>query len=84
MFIYCLGALILVILFISFLAWVLKYETFDLTRITGAAKHIRLNRYNRIDSITLKEPHPKTGETYCSRVICPSWIPDNAICWKCD
>ena len=65
-----------------------KYEPFqDLNiyamRLFGAEKYIRLNKFNRIESIHVQPPLPKTGESRCDKVVCPPWVPDNAICYKC-
>ena len=52
-------------------------------RLLGAAKYARLNKFNRIESIHIQPPLPKTGESRCNKVVCPEWVPDNAICYKC-
>jgi len=53
------------------------------TRLLGMARHVRLNKFNRIDAVYIKAPLPKTGESRCDVVVCPDWIPDNSICYKC-
>jgi hypothetical protein len=53
------------------------------TRLLGMAKHVRLNKFNRVDSIHIKPPLPRVGETMCMPVTCPEYIPDNTICYKC-
>lgn len=64
------------------------YEHYDdgvilATRLLGAAKHVRLNKFNRVDEILIKPPLPREGESSCHKTVCPSWIPDTAICYKC-
>lgn len=54
------------------------------TRLLGASKYVRLNKFNRIDEIYVKPPQPRLGEKACWKLSnCPSWIPDTAICYKC-
>ena len=52
-------------------------------RLLGAEKYVRLNKFNRIESIHIQPPLPKTAESKCNKVVCPEWIPDNAMCYKC-
>jgi len=79
--------IILVILIIYQL--IPSYENYEdttilTTRLLGAEKYVRLNKFNRIDEIYVKPPHPREGETACWKVsACPSWIPDTAICYNC-
>mgnify|MGYP001763955828 CR=1 FL=1 len=53
------------------------------TRLFGMAKHVRLNKFNRVESVYIHPPRLKIGETRCDVVNCPSWIPSDAICYKC-
>ena len=78
--------IILVILIIYFtLPSFEPFETISIltTRLLGASKYVRLNKFNRIDEILVKPPHPREGEKVCHKVTCPAWIPDTAICYKC-
>ena len=52
-------------------------------RVVGIDKHIRLDRFDRVEKILYSEPKPEQGETHCGRVTCPNWI-EEAKCWKCD
>lgn len=81
---------LLIIILIVFVVYSIKpsfepYENTSIltTRLLGASKYVRLNKFNRIDEIYVKPPHPREGETMCWKNICPSWIPDTAICYKC-
>ena len=76
--------LILIYLFIEF-SETEYFENTNIyaTRLLGMAKHVRLNKFNRIDAVYIKPPLPKTGESKCDHVICPDWIPENSICYKC-
>ncbi|QKF94331.1 hypothetical protein QKU48_gp0873 [Fadolivirus algeromassiliense] len=83
---YILGLIVMIIFCIVYNQY--KLEPFqDLNiyamRLFGAAKHVRLNKFNRIESIHIQPPLPKTGESRCDKVVCPQWVPDNAICYKC-
>jgi len=66
-----------------------QYEPFEnlniyAMRLFGLAKHVKLNKFNRVDAIYIKPPLPKTGESRCYTVPCPDWVPDNATCYKCN
>lgn len=78
---------ILLFLLILFIIWnqsenfiSLKYNA---ERLYGMAKHVRLNKFGRVESIHLKPPLPKAGESKCIVVDCPSWVPDNITCYIC-
>ena len=51
--------------------------------ILTVAKHVRLNKFNQIDGITVKPPLPSEGELDCHVVSCPSVLSSDAICWIC-
>jgi len=79
--------IIVILIFILFLGQ-RNYEPYqDLNlyamRLYGSAKHIRLNKFNRVESVYIKPPLPMTGESRCDKVLCPPWIPDTSICYKC-
>lgn len=64
------------------------FEPFDnlninAERLYGLAKHVRLNKFGRTESIHIKPPQPKTGESRCDSVLCPTWIPDGTTCYRC-
>jgi|688.fasta_scaffold804238_1 hypothetical protein len=82
--------MLIIIVLLIILVYLLfpKYEIFDnlniyATRLLGIAKHVKLNKFNRIDSIHVKPPVPKIGESKCNKIVCPKWIPENTICYKC-
>ncbi|ARF09609.1 hypothetical protein Indivirus_1_232 [Indivirus ILV1] len=80
--------MILIILLIVLLILILfrsrrDIESFNIQSL-DITKHIKLNKFNRIDSKTVFPPHPKIGESKCNKVTCPSWIYENAICYKCE
>lgn len=80
--------LVIFVIFFLIFYYYLSYESFEntniyATRILGMAKHVRLNKFDRIDSISIKAPLPRVGETGCHTVVCPNWIPENSICYKC-
>ena len=58
-------------------------ESFANNQIFTIKKHIRLNKFNRIDSLTIFPPQPRAGEAECNVVTCPAWIPDTNVCYKC-
>ena len=79
---------IIFIILMVMLIYIQSYEEFEnvnlyTTRFLGLAKHARLNKFNRIDILTLKPPQPRTGESQCYTVLCPPWMPDNVVCYKC-
>ncbi len=51
--------------------------------VLTVAKNVRLNKFNRIDDITIKAPLPREGESKCQVVKCPSFLASDAICWRC-
>jgi hypothetical protein len=52
-------------------------------RIVPIYTNIKLDKFNRVESIFYKKPYPEQGETNCRRVKCPSWI-EKIHCWKCE
>ena len=80
--------ILLIIIIVFIIASLYRSETFDdagmyPTRLFGLAKHARLNKFNRVESVGIHEPRLKTGETRCDKVLCPSWVPSDVICYKC-
>ena len=66
-----------------------RYECYEnsaiyANRLLGAAKHVRLDKFNRVTYVSVKPPLPKTGESRCYTVNCPSWIPSDGICYRCN
>ena len=56
--------------------------TGNLIRLIAIAKHLKLNKYNLVESIWFKPPTPNQGETKCYRVTCKPWY-QKVGCWKC-
>ena len=80
--------ILLIIIIISVIYLFQKIEMFNETgmlpsTLFGMAKHARLNKFGRVESINIHAPRLKTGETKCNKVLCPSWVPSNTICYKC-
>lgn len=80
-------SLLSIVILLGFFNWY-KRETFREdqiypTRLFGMAKHVRLNKFNRVESVYIHPPRLKTGETRCDVVKCPPWVPSDAICYKC-
>jgi len=70
---------------IILIIWLFSYKMEPFISISSfEAKHIRLNKFGRIDSKTFFPPHPREGESRCIVTVCPSWIPETAICYKCE
>ena len=53
-----------------------------LVRIPGIGKHVKMDKYDRIERITYSKPKPESGETKCFTITCPSWLSE-VVCWKC-
>lgn len=53
------------------------------TRILNMPKYVRINKNNTIDAVYLQPPTPQANESRCDVVQCPSWIPENTICYSC-
>lgn len=53
------------------------------SRLFGSPKHIRLDKYSKIQSLHLEPVTPKTGESRCDDVLCPPYYSDFATCYKC-
>ncbi|QKF93551.1 hypothetical protein QKU48_gp0093 [Fadolivirus algeromassiliense] len=51
-------------------------------RIVGIDKHLKMDKYGRVEKITYKKPKPESGEISCHRVVCPS-VYTNVACWTC-
>ena len=81
--------LLLILIILIFYASYRRYENFSEnsgmfpTRLFGMAKHVRLNKFNRVESLGISPPRLKAGETRCDTVLCPAWVPDDSICYKC-
>ena len=82
--------IIIIIFLICFVKNIYKCEFFknnifkiDTESILGVAKHVKLNKFNRIENISVKPPIPNTGETECVETECPNYITSNSICWRC-
>lgn len=80
--------LIIAIIFLIRIVTINKQELFENsmiypTRLFGMAKHVRLNKFNRVESVYIHPPRLKTGETKCRVVKCPPWVPSDAICYRC-
>jgi len=52
-------------------------------RLLGAPKYVRLNKFNKVESIHLSPPLPQVGESRCDTLLCPLFIPDFVTCYKC-
>ncbi len=50
---------------------------------TSVAEHVRLDRYKRIQGLTVRPPLPKEGEIDCIQCTCPNYLPSTVTCWKC-
>jgi hypothetical protein len=53
------------------------------TPYTSIAENVRLDKFNRVQGLTVSPPLPKRGEIDCIRVICKNHFPSNVKCWKC-
>ena len=78
-----------ILLLIILCIWYCQYEPFqDLKiytmKLYGSPKYIRLNKFNRVETVGVKPPLPKTGESGCNKVTCPPWVPDNSTCYRCE
>jgi hypothetical protein len=51
-------------------------------RIIAIAHHLKLDKYNLVESIWFKPPTPNQGEKKCYRVTCKPWY-QRVGCWKC-
>lgn len=52
-------------------------------RLLGSPKHVRLNKFNKVESIHLSPPLPKAEESRCDTLLCPLYIPDFVTCYRC-
>ncbi|ARF09730.1 hypothetical protein Indivirus_2_109 [Indivirus ILV1] len=52
-------------------------------RIIGIAPHLKMDKYNLVESIWFKPPKPNQGEKKCYRVRCKPWY-QKVGCWKCE
>jgi hypothetical protein len=83
--------MIIIIIFISLIIYFVyrtAIESFDnveiyTTRLYGAAKHIRLDKFHRVESLHLDPPLPKVGESRCYTVQCPQYVPEFSTCYNC-
>lgn len=59
-------------------------ETYPKLLIGGIqiAHHAKLDRQNRVETLTIDPPLPELGETVCNKVICPPSLSEIS-CWKC-
>jgi competence protein ComGC len=56
----------------------IRYKPF-----TSVAKNIRLNKFNRAENISMRQPLPRRGESNCVRADCPTYFDRDTLCWKC-
>lgn len=59
-----------------------EIDTRRFIRIIGIDKHLRMDKYGDVKSISYSKPLPESGENVCRKVPCPNHI-KNVICWKC-
>lgn len=52
-------------------------------RIIGIAPHLKMDKFNQVESIWFKKPLPNQGEKKCYRVKCKPWY-QKVGCWKCE
>lgn len=57
--------------------------TSRLIRIIGITPHLKMDKFNLVQSIWFKPPTPNQGEKKCTRVKCKPWF-QKVGCWKCD
>ena len=55
----------------------------SLRPVIDVAKHIKLNKFNRVDKVGIHPPKPNHAEKACKKVKCPSFVGSDAECWKC-
>jgi len=51
-------------------------------RLVGVYTNFELDKFDKVKYLTYPKPEPKSGETYCYKLKCPSWL-ENVRCWKC-
>lgn len=59
-----------------------EIDTRRFIRLIGVEKHLKMDKYDRIEKMTYGKPKPELGETKCYRVSCPYWFSE-VVCWKC-
>jgi len=59
-----------------------EINTGKYNRLSGIEKHVKIDKYDRIEKITYQKPQKELGETECNKVNCPYWL-NEVICWKC-
>lgn len=58
-------------------------NTSKLIRIIGITPHLKLDKFNIVQSLWFKKPLPNQGEKKCYRVRCKPWY-QKVGCWKCE
>ena len=51
-------------------------------RLVEIEKHLKMDKYDKVEKVTYSKPKPESGESTCFRVKCPYWFSE-VICWKC-
>ena len=75
--------IIILVLWLSYKNELFENSYWYPTRMYGMSKHARLDKYNRVESVDIKPPSLKTGESRCDKVLCPVWVPSDVICYIC-
>lgn len=85
MFVFVIIIIILILLYMINSIYIESYVNSAIypTRLFGMTKYVLLNKFNRVESASISPPLPKTGETRCDKVVCPPWVPSDAVCYKC-
>lgn len=50
----------------------------------NVGKHARISKQNTVESISMKKPLPKSGETRCVKTECPNYLSGDVYCWRCE
>lgn len=52
-------------------------------RLMNVTKHIKLDKFGKVDALLVKRPKPTGYEKECHLVTCPNWL-TRAACWRCE
>ena len=52
-------------------------------RLLNITKYLAMDKFDRVDRLSVKKPLPRTGQIVCYRITCPAWI-TKAACFACE